>query len=108
MTCFCLQKTDEELRQNEIHILKQQLENLQQKCIFCSDKIDASIRMLQPYLMENRLKNEKESIPSEAKDSDFGDSKATTIKNEDQLVALANLKQVSYVRRVILIKFITF
>lgn len=79
-----------------MHVLKQQLETMQEKCHYCSDKIDASIRILQPIFMKNSSEVGLEITPNTSTDPDNGDSNLHPIKNEDQLVALANLKQVVY------------
>ena len=88
LTC---QKSEEEILQNHIEALKQQVSNLEEKCLFCSDKIEASIRLLQAHIVKQSVK-ENDPTTSSAED---GDGSNTKIKNEEQLVALANLKQVN-------------
>ena len=57
--------------------------------MFCSELTDASIKLLQPFLMKNGEETSNETLVD-------GDYNLATLKNEDQLVAIAKLKKVSF------------
>uniref|UniRef100_H2Z5C9 C2H2-type domain-containing protein n=1 Tax=Ciona savignyi TaxID=51511 RepID=H2Z5C9_CIOSA len=69
--------------------------NLQLKCQFCADKIDANIRLLQHHLVDTHT---DDTEPEAAVNGDCDVTKLTK-KNEEIFLALASLKQVRDVLR---------
>ena len=67
------------------------MQNLQEKCSYCSDKIDSCLRLLEPHLAKRSVAED----PPDSQTSGNGDQIVKVLRNEEQLVALANLKQVS-------------
>lgn len=74
--------------------MRQQIEELQEKCRFCSDKLDANIRLLQHGVVGRRSRSNSDvdgaTSPSTQECSELAAC------DEETCVAVANLKQVGY------------
>nr|CAB3266842.1 TBC1 domain family member 5-like [Phallusia mammillata] len=82
--------------ENEICSLRHQIDELQEKCRFCSDKLDANIRLLQHGVVGRRSRTNSEVDVTVSPPQEYDELAAS---DEETCVAVANLKQIRDILR---------
>ena len=67
--------------------LRQQLQEMEERCNFCADKLESNIRLLQCHLIGTLPRDDDRELPN-------GSGEPFALRKEETFQALASLKQV--------------